>query len=77
MRRVSTIVEILKSLEHSEGKPSEPPFAGGWLPPFPPAAYAACTGGLQERLATTSVYTPVAGLTTGQNDKPHPDPLPR
>ena len=38
MRRVSTIVEILKSPEHSEGKPSEPPFAGGWLPPFPPAA---------------------------------------
>ena len=77
MRRVSTIVEILKSLEHSEGKPSEPPFAGGWLPPFPPAAYAACAGGLQERLTTTFVLTPVAGWHTYQHDKPHFDPLPR
>lgn len=77
MRRVSTIVEILKSPEHSEGKPSEPPFAGGLLPPFPPAAYAACTGGLQERLATTSVRTSVARLLTAQYDKPHPDPRPR
>lgn len=74
MRRVSTIVEILKSLEHSEGKPSEPPFAGGWLPPFPPAAYAACTGGLQERLATMFVATLVAGPYTFQYDKPHPNP---
>ena len=74
MRRVSTIVEILKSPEHSEGKPSEPPFAGGLLPPFPPAAYAACTGGLQERLATTFVVTPVAGSCTDQHDKPHTDP---
>lgn len=71
MRRVSTIVEILKSLEHSEGKPSEPPCAGGWLPPFPPAAYAACTGGLQERLATMCVCTCVAGSLTFQYDKPH------
>ena len=77
MRRVSTIVEILKSPEHSEGKPSEPPFAGGWLPPFPPAAYAACTGGLQERLATRLVLTCVAGSFTFQYDKPHFDPLPR
>lgn len=75
MRRVSTIVEILKSPEHSEGKPSEPPFAGGLLPPFPPpAAYAACTGGLQERLATRLVSTSVAGLYTDQHDKPHLDP---
>ena len=74
MRRVSTIVEILKSPEHSEGKPSEPPFAGGWLPPFPPAAYAACTGGLQERLATKLVSTFVAGVCTCQYDKPHLDP---
>lgn len=36
MRRVSTIVEILKSPEHSEGKPSEPPFAGGMAPPRSP-----------------------------------------
>ena len=71
MHRVSTIVEILKSPEHSEGKPSEPPFAGGWLPPFPPAAYAACTGGLQERLATMLVLTYVAGSYTTQHDKPH------
>ena len=77
MRRVSTIVEILKSPEHSEGKPSEPPFAGGLLPPFPPAAYAACTGGLQERLATRLVLTCVAGSFTFQYDKPHFDPLPR
>lgn len=77
MRRVSTIVEILKSPEHSEGKPSEPPFAGGWLPPFPPAAYAACTGGLQERLATMFVLTFVAGSVTDQYDKPHFDPWPR
>ena len=75
MRRVSTIVEILKSPEHSEGKPSEPPFAGGWLPPFPPAAYAACTGGLQERLATKYVFTLVAGAFKCQHDKPHFDPL--
>lgn len=74
MRRVSTIVEILKSPEHSEGKPSEPPFAGGLLPPFPPAAYAACTGGLQERLATKPAYTNVAGSFTSQHDKPHFDP---
>ena len=74
MHRVSTIVEILKSPEHSEGKPSEPPFAGGLLPPFPPAAYAACTGGLQERLATMCVYTLVAGSFTTQYDKPHLDP---
>ena len=74
MRRVSTIVEILKSPEHSEGKPSEPPFAGECLPRSPSAAYAACTGGLQERLATTYVYTFVAGELTVQYDKPHFDP---
>ena len=60
--------------ELSEGKPSEPPFAGGLLPPFPPAAYAACTGGLQERLATKFELTYVAGLYTDQYDKPHFDP---
>lgn len=45
--------------------------------PFPLAAYAAATGGLQERLATMYADTCVAGLSTVQDDKPHFDPWPR
>lgn len=67
-------MEIPKFPEHSEGKPSEPPFAGECLPRSPSAAYAACTGGLQERLATMLVDTYVAGSDTAQDDKPHFDP---
>lgn len=67
--------KILVIPDTSEGKPSEPPFyCGGVSPPFPLAAYAAATGGLQERLATMSVLTLVAGLYTCQHDKPHLDP---
>lgn len=70
--------KILIIPDTSEGKPSEPPFLlRGVSPPFPLAAYAAATGGLQERLATMFVPTPVAGLSTTQDDKPHFDPLPR
>lgn len=70
--------KILVIPDTSEGKPSEPPFLlRGSISPFPLAAYAAATGGLQERLATTYVYTFVAGLPTFQHDKPHLDPLPR
>ena len=61
---------------HSEGKPSEPPFAEGKSPPFLPCCYAA-TGGLQERLAPRFVLTFVARLYTSQHDRPHPEPLPR
>ena len=59
---------------HSEGKPSEPPFAEGKSPPFLPCCYAA-TGGLQERLAPMPVYTYVARLDTFQHDRPHLEPL--
>lgn len=57
--------------------PNLPFYCGGVSPPFPLAAYAAATGGLQERLATKLVYTLVAGLSTHQHDKPHSDPWPR
>ena len=57
--------------------PNLPFYCGGVSPPFPLAAYAAATGGLQERLATMPVYTYVAGTFTTQHDKPHPDPWPR
>lgn len=67
--------KILVVPDTSEGKPSEPPFyCGGVSPPFPLAAYAAATGGLQERLATTLALTPVAGECTNQHDRPHLDP---
>lgn len=70
--------KILVIPDTSEGKPSEPPFLlRGVSPPFPLAAYAAATGGLQERLATMDAYTDVAGSFTNQYDKPHPDPKPR
>lgn len=70
--------KILVIPDTSEGKPSEPPFLlRGSISPFPLAAYAAATGGLQERLATMDVFTSVAGLDTYQYDKPHPDPSPR
>ena len=54
--------------------PNLPFYCGGVSPPFPLAAYAAATGGLQERLATKFVDTLVAGLFTTQYDKPHLDP---
>ena len=67
--------KILVIPDTSEGKPSEPPFADGETPSVPPpAAYAAATGGLQERLATKFVLTLVAGEYTDQDDKPHFDP---
>ena len=70
--------KILVMPDTSEGKPPNLPFyCGGVSPPFPLAAYAAATGGLQERPATMYVLTYVAGLFTSQHDKPHLDPLPR
>ena len=54
--------------------PNLPFYCGGVSPPFPLAAYAAATVGLQERLATMSASTLVAGLFTLQYDKPPPDP---
>lgn len=70
-----------KSLSYRTPRRVNPPnlpfYCGGVSPPFPLAAYAAATGGLQERLATMLVLTPVAGLSTHQHDKPHFDPLPR
>lgn len=54
--------------------PNLPFYCGGVSPPFPLAAYAAATGGLQERLATMPVCTLDAGLPTYQHDKPHCDP---
>ena len=70
-----------KSLSYRTPRRVNPPnlpfYCGGVSPPFPLAAYAAATGGLQERLATTSVYTSVAGESTSQHDKPHFDPEPR
>lgn len=66
--------KILVIPDTSEGKPSEPPFLlRGSISPFPLAAYAAATGGLQERLATMCVLTLVAGLCTYQTDKTHLD----
>ena len=70
-----------KSLSYRTPRRVNPPnlpfYCGGVSPPFPLAAYAAATGGLQERLATRDVYTSVAGLSTSQYDKPHCDPSPR
>ena len=67
--------KILVIPDTSEGKPSEPPFLlRGSISPDPLAAYAAATGGLQERLATRDALTLVAGLSTCQADKPHLDP---
>lgn len=67
-----------KSLSYRTPRRVNPPnlpfYCGGVSPPFHLAAYAAATGGLQERLATTTVCTPVAGLLTAQHDKPHLDP---
>lgn len=54
--------------------PNLPFYCGGVSPPFPLAAYAAATGGLQERLATKLVCTLAAGSFTCQYDKPHFDP---
>ena len=70
-----------KSLSYRTPRRVNPPnlpfYCGGVSPPFPLAAYAAATGGLQERLATMFVFTYVAGLYTYQYDKPHFDPSPR
>lgn len=70
-----------KSLSYRTPRRVNPPnlpfYCGGVSPPFPLAAYAAATGGLQERLATMFAFTPAAGLSTVQHDKPHFDPLPR
>ena len=70
-----------KSLSYRTPRRVNPPnlpfYCGGVSPPFPLAAYAAATGGLQERLATMLAPTLVAGLCTPQYDKPHPDPQPR
>ena len=70
-----------KSLSYRTPRRVNPPnlpfYCGGVSPPFPLAAYAAATGGLQERLATMLVCTYVAGLLTYQHDKPHLDPTPR
>ena len=70
-----------KSLSYRTPRRVNPPnlpfYCGGVSPPFPLAAYAAATGGLQERLATMFVVTSVAGLFTCQHDKPHLDPSPR
>ena len=57
-----------KSLSYRTPRRVNPPnlpfYCGGVSPPFPLAAYAAATGGLQERLATTFAATLVAGLST-------------
>lgn len=53
-----------KSLSYRTPRRVNPPnlpfYCGGVSPPFPLAAYAAATGGLQERLATKFVFTFVA-----------------
>lgn len=77
MHRVSTIMEILNCHGTLGGQALRTSLCGGMLPPFPPAAYAACAGGLQERLAPRYVDTCVAGLFTIQYDKPHLAPPPR
>ena len=59
---------------HSEGKPSEPPFADGETPSVPPPAAYAATGGLQERLAPKFVFTDVARMFKDQYERPHLDP---
>lgn len=70
--------KILVIPDTSEGKPSEPPFLlRGSISPVPLAAYAAATGGLQERLATRAVLTTVAGEFTCRTTNPHLAPLPR
>ena len=70
-----------KSLSYRTPRRVNPPnlpfYCGGVSPPFPLAAYAAATGGLQERLATMAVFTLVAGVFTSQYDKPHHDPKSR
>lgn len=57
--------------------PNLPFYCGGVSPPFPLAAYAAATGGLQERLATMFAPTLVAAVPAYQHDNPHDAPLPR
>lgn len=64
-----------KSLSYRTPRRVNPPnlpfYCGGVSPPFPLAAYAAATGGLQERLATMPVFTYVARLLTYQHERPH------
>ena len=61
-----------KSLSYRTPRRVNPPnlpfYCGGVSPPFPLAAYAAATGGLQERLATMLAFTYVAGVSTYQDD---------
>ena len=73
---ISNIMEFLFLYQDTRrvNPPNLPFYCGGVSPPFPLAAYAAATGGLQERLATRDVHTYVAGLYTFQDDKPHFDP---
>ena len=77
IHRVSTIVEILCFHGTLGGQALRTSLCGGMAPPFPPAAYAACAGGLQERLAPKGGSATVAGSYTDQHDNPHSAPLPR
>lgn len=74
---VSRIMENPIRARLSEGKPSEPPFAEGMPLRSSPFRCYAATGGLQERLAPTLVYTSVARECKFQDDRPHFVPSPR